>query len=157
MFSNFKNHFNINLLIIYLFLINCQLKEPSKNHGIVFLENRANKLTIEKSNKNDVVNIIGHPPSVSINDENVWIYLERTLNKGKFHKLGQNVLTKNNTLVLYFDKFGVLKQKEFYDINNLKKVNFSKMETENELAQKSFIETFLSSVRKKMYSNRGKD
>ena len=157
MFFNFKNHLNITFLIIYLFLINCQLKEPTKNHGIVFLENRSNKLIIDKSNKNDVLNIIGHPHSKSINNEDVWIYLERTLNKGKFHKLGQHVLTKNNTLVLYFDKFGVLKQKEFYDIDNLKKVKFSEKQTTNELAKTSFIESFLSSVREKMYTNRGKD
>ena len=90
------------------------MKEVSEIHGVPFLEKKQASLIVNKSNKNDVLNIIGHPHSKSINNEDVWIYLERTLNKGKFHKLGQHVLTKNNTLVLYFDKFGVLKQKEFY-------------------------------------------
>ena len=102
---NFKNHFNLVLLLIYLFFTNCQLKEPTKNHGIAFLENRSEKLIVNKTNKNDVLNIIGHPHSSSLDDNQTWIYLERTLNKGKFHKLGQHVLTKNNTLVLYFDKY----------------------------------------------------
>ena len=153
---NFKNHFNLVLLLIYLFFTNCQLKEPTKNHGIAFLENRSEKLIVNKTNKNDVLNIIGHPHSSSLDDNQTWIYLERTLNKGKFHKLGQHVLTKNNTLVLYFDKYGVLKKKELFDINNLKKVEFSKKETTNELTQKSFVEIFLSSVRQKMYANREK-
>ena len=30
-------------------------KEPEKNHGILFLENRSNKLVLNKSNKNDVI------------------------------------------------------------------------------------------------------
>ena len=69
--------------------------------------------------------------------------------------LGTLFKTKVN-LVLYFDKYGVLKKKELFDINNLKKVEFSKKETTNELTQKSFVETFLSSVRQKMYANREK-
>ena len=83
----------------------------------MFLENRSNKLIINKSNKNDVIKIIGRPHSKSINDDNIWIYLERILSKGKYHKLGQHVLKKNNTLVLKFDEFGILKSKKMYDKN----------------------------------------
>ena len=32
---------------------------------------------------------IGHPHSKSINDDNEWIFIERTLTKGEFHKLGK--------------------------------------------------------------------
>ena len=98
MLFNFKNHLNIFLILIYLILLNCQLKETAKNHGIVFLENRSKKLTINKTNKNDVINIIGHPHSKSINDENTWVYLERTLNKGKYYKLEKNY-AKYNLLI----------------------------------------------------------
>jgi len=156
MLFNFKNHLNIFLILIYLILLNCQLKETAKNHGIVFLENRSKKLTINKTNKNDVINIIGHPHSKSINDENTWVYLERTLNKGKYYKLGKNVLIKNNTLVLSFDQYGILKKKNLYDLDDLKKVKFSKKQTTNELAKRSFVESFLSSIKEKMYSNRKK-
>ena len=38
--------------------------------------------------------------------------------------------------------------------NDKKNLEFSKNETENELTQKSFVESFLSSVRSKMYGNR---
>ena len=38
----------------------------------------------------------------------------------------------------------------------LKKLKFSKKETENDFTQKSFVEKFLQSVKKKMYSNRKK-
>ena len=154
MFVDIKNHFKRLFIFLFFILTACQLQEPTKNHGIVFLENRAKKLIINKSNKNDVVKIIGQPHSKSISDDNVWIYLERTLTKGKYHKLGQHVLKKNNTLVLKFDKFGILKDKKIYNKENTNKVAFSEKKTKNELSKKSFVETFLSSVKQKMYGNR---
>ena len=154
MFSSFKNHFKIKLLMLFFILIGCQLQEPNKNHGIVFLENRANKLIINESNKNDVVKIIGQPHSKSVDDQDIWIYLERTLGKGKYHKLGKHILKTNNTLVLSFDKYGVLETKQVYKKEDVQKILFSKKTTKNEMTKKSFVESFLSSVRSKMYRNR---
>ena len=154
MFFWFKNHFNRSFVVLFIFLLGCQLEEPSKNHGIVFLENRSNQLIINTTNKNDVIKIIGQPHSKSINDYDIWIYVERTLSKGKYHKLGKHVLKKNNTLVLEFDKFGILKSKKIYDINNTNKIAFSKNETKNELSKRSFVETFLQSIKQKMYGMR---
>ena len=154
MFFSFKNHFIRLFFFLFIILTGCQLQEPTKNHGIVFLENRSNKLIINKSNKNDVIKIIGRPHSKSINDDNIWIYVERVLSKGKYHKLGQHVLKKNNTLVLKFDEFGILKSKKMYDKNNTNKIAFSEKETKNELSKKSFVESFLSSLKQKMYGNR---
>ena len=152
----FKNrHINKYLIITFLFiLLSCKLQEPSKNHGIVFLENRAEKLLINSSNINDVLKIIGEPHSKSINDENEWIYIERVLTKGEYHKLGQNILKTNNVLVLKFDKFGVLKEKKLLNKKNKNKVKFSQQKTENQLTKKSFVEKFLSSVKQKMYGNK---
>ena len=109
---------------------------------------------MNKSNKNDVLDIIGQPHSKSINDENEWFYVERILTKGEYHKLGRNILKENNILVLNFDKYGVIKRKTFLDKNNKNKVLFSEKKTENKLTQKSFVERFLSSVRTKMYGNK---
>ena len=154
MFFKIKNHINYFLVFTFIILINCQLQEPYKNHGIVFLENRAKKLLIDTSNKNDVVKIIGQPHSKSIENTNEWIYFERVITKGEFHKLGQNVLKSNNVLILTFDKYGILKNKQFLDKNDKKKIVFSKKKTKNEMTQKSFVERFLSSVRTKMYGNK---
>ena len=153
MFFFFKNH-NILILAILLILAGCQLKEPTKNHGILFLENRSKQLTSNKNNKNDVLRLIGNPHSKSFDDENTWIYIERVLTKGSFHKLGQNVLKTNNILVLTFNKYGILKEKQFFDKSDLNKVKFSKKITENNLAKRSYLESFLSSIKSKMYSNR---
>ena len=147
-------HFKILTLFALIILNNCQLQDPSLNHGIVFLENRSEKLILNSSNKNDVLKIVGHPHSKSINNENEWFYVERVLTKGQYHKLGQHVLKSNNILVLNFDKFGILKDKRFLNKDDIKKISFSKDQTENELTQKSFVERFLSSVKAKMYGNR---
>tara|TARA_B110001452_G_scaffold234915_1_gene213472 strand:- start:138 stop:602 length:465 start_codon:yes stop_codon:yes gene_type:complete len=149
-----KNHYFISLIFYFFILIGCQLQEPSKNHGIVFLENRAKKLEINVSNTNDVIKIIGQPHSKSINNDKEWIYIERILTKGEYHKLGQNVLKTNNILILNFDKYGVLKKKKILSKEDKQKILFSKKTTENELTQKSFVEKFLSSIRAKMYGNK---
>ena len=154
MFFRNKYHFLIYILFIFNILIGCQLQEPSKNHGIVFLENRSKKLIVNTTNQNDVINIIGQPHSKSVKDINEWFYIERVLTKGEYHKLGQNILKESNILVLNFDKYGILSKKSFLSKNDLKKINFSNDATESQLTKKSFVESFLSSIRTKMYGNR---
>ncbi len=154
MFFSFKYHYYKILLILLFILSSCQLQESAKNHGILFLENRSNKLVINKSNKNDVIDIIGEPHSKSLNSDDMWIYVERTLTKGKYHKLGRHNLKTNNVLVLNFDRYGILKEKKLFDKNDISKMSFSKNTTENELAKRSFVENFLQSIKEKMYQGR---
>ena len=132
----------------------CQLQDANKTHGIIFLENRAKKLVLKKTNKNDVINIMGHPQLKNDDNDNTWIYLERTLTKGKFHKLGKNILKDNNILVLNFDGYGILTSKKLLNKDNINEIKFSKNTTKNDLSTKSFVQTFLESIRQKMYGNR---
>jgi len=154
MFFNIKNHFIIILLVQLFILTSCQLQNPDKTHGIVFLENRAKKITLNKSNKNDVIRLIGQPQLKSEIDQDSWIYLERTLTKGKIYRLGKEILKKNDVLILSFDKYGILKSKDILRKEDLKKIKFSKKTTDNVLTDKSFVQSFLESVKQKMYSNR---
>ena len=154
MILSFKYHSIIFLFITFLILLGCQLQEPAKNHGILFLDNRSKKLTINKSNKNDVIKILGQPHSKTFDQDDTWIYIERTLTKGKYHKLGRHELKTNNTLILSFDKYGILENKDFYNKEDINKIKFSKKTTSNDLSKKSFVESFLQSVKKKMYGNR---
>ena len=149
-----KDHINFFLLFTFIFLLNCQLQEPTKNHGILFLENRSNQLKVKVNNKNDVLKLIGNPHTKSISNEDSWIYIERVLTKGSFHKLGQNIVKTNNILVLTFDKYGVLVHKDFLNKNDINKLEFSEKITENNLSKKSFVQNLLQSVRSKMYQNR---
>ncbi len=150
----FKNHKNYYLLPFFIILIACQFQEPLKTHGIIYLENRSQKVIVNKSNKNDIIRIFGQPQATSQNEEDTWIYFERILTKGKYHKLGRHVVKENNVLVLEFNKFGIIKNKKLYTKEDINKIAFLEKKTENKLSQKSFVESFLQSIRQKMYKNR---
>lgn len=126
----------------------------TKNHGILFLENRAKKIQINANNKNDVIKIIGQPHTKSITDEDNWIYIERVMSKGSYHKLGKNVLKTNNVLILTFNKYGILVDKNLLNKDDINKMSFTKKITENNLSKKSFVQSFLASVKSKMYQNK---
>jgi len=147
-----NKYYTIFSILIFFLLSNCQ--QTTKNHGILFLENRYNKLKVNKDNTNDVLKIVGNPHTKSISDKKTWIYIERILTKGKFHKLGQNVLKESNVMVLSFDKYGVLNEKVFYDKEKLADLRFTKEITENNLSQKSFVQEFLQSIKTKMYGGK---
>ena len=102
-----KYHSFVFLIFLIVNLVACQFQDPYKNHGITFLDNRSKKLVINKSNINDVIQILGQPHSRSISDDKLWIYIERVLTKGEYHNLGKNILKSNNVLVLEFDKYGI--------------------------------------------------
>ena len=149
-----KFFFRLILFIFFLTLTNCQLKKTQKNHGIIFLKNRYDKLVVNKTNSNDVVKILGQPHTKSITDESDWIYIERVLTKGKFYRMGSNVIAKNNVVVLTFNKYGILINKSFFDKKKLANLKFSNDVTSNNLSQRSFVQEFLESIRSKMYGNR---
>ena len=141
------------ILFIFVFAIlltSCQRTQVIKSHGISYLEKREKLIFVNKSNKNDVVEILGQPATKGMTDENMWIYIERTKTRGKLLKLGRQYLVKNNVLVLEFDKFGILNKKEIYDKEDMQKINFAKNITENNTKKENFIYSFLSSIRQKM-------
>ena len=142
------------LFIIIFFTLACQRNEVVKTHGISYLEKREKLIIVNKANKNDVVEIFGQPATKGMTNNNLWIYIERTKTRGKLLKLGRNYLKKNNVLVLEFDKYGILKKKEFYKKEDMKDIKFTKNITENEIRKENFIHSFLSSIRQKMISKR---
>jgi len=142
------------LLFITFLILSCQRTEITKTHGIAYLEKREKLIFVNESNKNDVIKIFGQPSTKGMTNENLWIYIERTLKRGKLLKLGKNYLKKNNILVLEFDNYGILKKKDFYDKNKMNNVKFTKNETSNEVRKENFIYNFLSSVRQKMQNKR---
>ena len=77
---------NIIHFIILIVLTSCMLQEPYKNHGILHLEKRSEVLIVNSSNSNDVLKIIGQPHTISLENENEWLYFERVLTKGEFLK-----------------------------------------------------------------------
>ena len=146
---------NIYLLVLFLlFTFSCAQNEVIKTHGVAYLKKREKLIIVNETNKNDTISLLGQPSTKGMVDDNLWIYIERTRTRGKMLKLGKNYLKKNNVLILEFDKYGVLKRKEFYDKGKMNEISFAKNTTENELRKENFIYSFLSSVRQKMLTRR---
>ena len=142
------------LLLFFIINIACQRNEVVKTHGLSYLEKRQKLIVVNKSNKNDAMQILGQPATKGMTDDNLWIYIERTRVRGKLLKLGRTSLKKNNVLVLEFNKYGVLEEKLFYDKDKMRDHKFSQEVTENVVKKGSFVESFLSSLRRKMNANR---
>jgi len=147
----FKHISNILLLLIIIFLTNCQRNQVLKSHGISFLDKRQESVVVNEMNKNDVRSLLGAPSTVGVFDDTVWIYIERTKTRGKLLSFGKNVTLKNNVLVLKFNNRGLLYEKKFYDKKSIQEIDFSKEQEEGLSKESSFIKSFLSSVRQKMY------
>ena len=90
----------IVIIVILLLLSNCQRNPVINTHGVAFLDKKQKNLIIDKTNKNDVKKFLGHPSTVSTFDNSIWIYIERTITRGKLLKFGQNITYKNNVLAL---------------------------------------------------------
>ena len=142
------------LTFVIIFTFNCSQNEVIKTHGVAYLKKREKLIKVNVSNKNDAISILGQPSTKGMSNDNLWIYIERTRTRGKLLKLGRNYLMKNNVLVLDFDKYGILKKKEFYNKKNMNQINFAKNVTANEIRRENFIYSFLSSVRQKMLIKR---
>ena len=143
-------HSKIIYFIIFLLLTSCNVKKSSNIYGITSLKNKSKNIIINKSNKNDVKNLLG-PPSVKSNfDENLWIYLETKKTNQSVLKFGEQKIEKNNVLVINLNQIGIVSKKEFYDINNLNKIKFSKKTTENIYEKDTYLYNFLSSLREKI-------
>ena len=141
--------------ILYIFLIlitvsNCSLKKVSQNHGVPFLKDMEKKLIINKSNKNDIINIIGYPSTISKFNENIWIYIERQQTQSEFKSLGDMKIYNNQVLVLEIDEKGVLKDKKVYSDKDMNDIKISKKITGSIYKKKNFMYNFFSSMRQKV-------
>ena len=140
------------LYIIFFALVvtNCSFKKVVKHHGVPFLEKKQKQLIIDKTTSNDVREILGPPSTRSKFDNDVWIYIERKQTQSRLRNLGRMKIFKNNVLVLEIDNYGILKKKEFYDMNDMKKIKISQQTTESNFSRNSFIYEFMSSMRQKI-------
>ena len=140
------------LYIIFLSLIvtSCSPKNVVKHHGVPFLEKKQASLVINKTNKNDIIRSLGNPSTKSKFDNDVWIYIERKQTQSKLINLGKMKIYKNDVLVLEIDDYGILKKKEFYNKDNMKKLQIAEITTKRGLRKNTFIYDFMSSMRQKV-------
>ena len=146
------------LYIIFFSLIvtNCTLKKVVRHHGVPFLEKKQATLIVNKSNQNDIREILGKPSTTSKFDNDVWIYIERKQTQSALKNLGKMKIYKNDVLVLELNSYGILQKKEFYNKDDMENVKISKDTTEAGFKKNSFIYDFMSSMRQKINDPLGK-
>jgi len=143
--------FKILYIILISFIVsNCSFKPVVKHHGVPFLEKKQENLIVNKTNKNDIRMILGNPSTTSKFDNDVWIYIERKQTQSKIKNLGRMKIFKNDVLVLEIDKYGVLKEKKFLNMDDMEKINITETTTEAGFRKNSFIYDFMSSMRQKI-------
>ena len=139
-----------------MILSNCSLDKVVQHHGIHNLENKQLKLKINKTNKNDIIKIIGPPSSKSSFDNDIYIYIEKKTSSSKLTKLGKKKLILNNVLVLEINDKGLLESKKFYTQKEMNNIKFDETITSTDYSKRSFIYNFLSSLRQKIDDPLGK-
>ena len=60
------------IFLIFLLTISCSNNKVVNSHGSKAIVLKSNKIEISKSNKNDVLSILGKPSTISLFDENSW-------------------------------------------------------------------------------------
>ena len=142
--------------IISLFTSACTLKKVVNHHGVQFLNKKQEKLAVNRSNKNDILKLLGSPSTKSTFDNDLWIYIERKTNSSSLTKFGSERIIVNNVLLLEINNMGLLEKKEFLDLATMQELKFSEQTTENQYKKNTFVYDFLSSMRQKINDPLGK-
>lgn len=134
-------------LIIFVLFFNCNKHDVIDIHGISNLKLKIQNIKINYSNQNDIRNLVGPPLIIDSFDKNTWSYYEV---RKKTNIFGNKKLVLNDIVFLKFNNQGLLIDYKTFDINSLKKINFSEDITEVYAISHGFINTFLTSARKRM-------
>ena len=137
-------------IFAFIFILSCSTNKVKNNHGVLSLNNKFNKIVVEKSNSNDILNLLGPPSTKSSFDNNIWIYIERKKTNQSIFKLGKQKIEKNNVLVLELDNKGILAKKKLYNLDDMNDYKFVEKATQKDFSQNSFVYGVLSSLRDKI-------
>ncbi len=137
------------LLILLLFTFSCTVNKISNTHGFRLIEKKYDKILINKTNKNDVRNMIG-PPSSKSKFDDTWIYIERKKTNQSLVKLGKKRIDKNNVMLIKFNSMGLVSDKEIMDINKMNDIKIAQKKTIKKYEQDDFFYNILSVLREKI-------
>ena len=140
---------NLFLIILFFFTLNCSINKVSNLHGFRFIDTKLDKIELNKSNKNDVRQIIG-PPSSKSTFNNTWLYFERKKTNQSLFKLGKKNISRNNILIIEFNNMGLVKDKKLLDLNDMNNIKIAEQKTEKKFAQDNFVYNLLSTLRNKI-------
>tara|TARA_B100000575_G_C22626020_1_gene387810 strand:- start:19 stop:402 length:384 start_codon:yes stop_codon:yes gene_type:complete len=121
-------------------------------HGVSNLKNKILLIKANKTNKNDIIRILGPIPVVNKND-NRWAYFEVRESRTKY---GKKNIYVNDYVEIYFDKYGIVKEFQFFNLNSMNDIKFAKEKTKSLGVEDTFSKNLLSSTRKRMENARKK-
>ena len=131
-------------ILVFFFIFSCTTIDEL--HGIDNLKIKSESLQVDNTNTNDVLNLIGPPQNIGINNNNIWFYHEVHQTRNQY---GTKIITDNNTLRLEFNDLGILKKVDFLDKKSLSKNPFDEASTISLGKDSSFLSSFLASMRQR--------
>lgn len=141
---------NFAIFALTISLASCTLNKIDNVHGVPNLKNKSKLLKINKSNKNDIVKLLG-PAPIKSEKEKKWTYFEVRETKTKF---GKKDIYVNDYIEITFDKYGLISNFDFYDLNSMQKLKFSEDTTRSLGVKDTFSKNLLSSTRKRLENAR---
>ena len=133
-------------------IVSCTLNKIDKVHGVPNLENKIKLIKIDSNNKNDVQKILGPVPLID-KDQNRWTYFEVRETKTKY---GKKKIYVNDYIEIYFSKYGIVRKMDFYNLDSMKNIKFTKDKTKTYAIQETLSKSLLTSTRKRMENARKK-
>ena len=140
------------IFFLSFLLVSCTLNKIDKVHGVSNLNSKLKLIKINRSNKNDIVKILG-PVLVKDKDENRWTYFEIREAKTKY---GKRNIYLNDYVEIYFNKYNVVNKIDIYNLNNMNQYKFVKNKTKTLGVKDTFSKNLLNSTRKRMENARKK-
>ncbi len=139
----------ITLVSVFLFTLNCSINKVSNLHGYRLIETKYDNILLNKSNKNDIRDLIGPPSSIS-DFGDIWFYIERKKTNQDLFKLGKKKLSTNNVIIVEFNNLGLVSNKKFLNINNMNDLKFAEKKTKKKFTQDNLLYNVLSTLREKI-------
>ena len=136
-------------ILLFLFTLNCSVNKVSNIHGYRFLDDKFDKIILNKTNKNDLRKMIG-PPSTKSDFNDTWMYFERKKTNQGLFKLGKKKISKNNVIKVNFNEFGLVSNKELLNLDDMNEIKISKMKTNKKFSVNNFAYNILSTLREKI-------
>ena len=137
------------LILILILSANCTLNKVISHHGVPFLEDKNKKLITNKTNLNDISQLLGSPSTKSTFDNNVLIFIERKSSSSKLRKLGKKDLLINNVLILEVNSLTAIASKTTPNTDDIQKIQFVKSTTSNDYSRK-YNYKYIYRLRKKI-------
>ena len=150
----------ILIIILLLLTASCSNNKVVKNHGLRALDIKSEKIIISKTNKNDVIDLLGKPSSISLFDENLWLFIQSEKINQSIIKLGKAKIISNNVLEVKFNSRGIVEEKKLYQIKDMNDLQVVKDRTTSEYDNTSSLGKLFKSIEQKISSpskNRKRD